>query len=182
MEIMSNYQDGFIVRDKNKPTRFYIDNEVFANEYVSYFGRQALVYFCLAKYANAKTQTCFPSYETIIKYTGIKNRNTIVEAIINLDYFKLIGVRRARNGKSNLYFLLHHSQWKELNADTRHNGRRVSKMGRKKYQKRLSISITGDTGNQRKNSTKEIWSKRRGGTEAMRHIGESLRQYKNTNP
>lgn len=117
-----------------------------------------------------------------MKETGIKNRNKIAGAINVLEYLRLVRVEKYKHGQSNLYYLLHHSFWRELTSISRDTTRKVSKMGRKEYQKQLSTSITGDTRNQLKNSTKEIRSNRRSGTEAMKHIGESLRWYKNTNP
>jgi len=155
-KIMSNYQDGFIVRDQKKQTRFYIDNEFLKNGYVALLQKRSFVYMCLAKYANAGTQTCYPAYDTIQKETGMKNRNTLARAINVLEYLGLIGIKRALGSGPNRYYLLHHSQWRPLTSITIDTAKAVSKMLTKEYQKRRLNSISSDTGNQRMNSTKEI--------------------------
>ncbi len=154
--VMANFQDGYIVREQKKQTRFYIDNEFLINGYAGLLERKTLVYLCLAKYANAQTQTCYPSYDTIRRETGIKNRNTIARAVSILEYLRLIAVKPAHNGKSNLYYLLHHSQWLPLTSITIDTARRVSKMSRREYQKRLLGSIKRDTRSHRSNLTKEV--------------------------
>ncbi len=153
---MSNFQDGYIVREQKKQTRLYVDNEFLVNGYASLLERKTLVYLCLAKYANAKTQTCYPSYDTIKRETGIKNRNTIARAVSILEYLRLVAIKHAHNGKSNKYYLLHHSQWLPLTSITTDTARRVSKMGRREYQKRLLGGIKRDTRTHRSNLTKEV--------------------------
>ena len=154
--VMSNFQDGYIVRDQKKPTRLYVDNEFLLNGYGSLLGRKTLVYMCLTKYANAKKQTCFPSYDTIRRETGIKNRNTIARTVSILEYLRLVAVKHAHNGRSNKYYLLHHSEWLPLTSITTDTARRVSKMGWREYQKRLLSSIKRDTRSHRSNLTKEV--------------------------
>ena len=156
MTPMSNFQDGYICREQKKRTRLYIDNEFLVNGYGGLLERKALVYMCLTKYAHAETQTCFPSYDTIRRETGIKNRNTIARAISILEYLRLIAVKYAHNGRSNKYYLLHHLQWLPLTSITIDTARRVSKMGRKEYQKRLLGGINRDTRSHRSNLTKEV--------------------------
>src|SRR3989344_6128925 len=156
MTIMANYQDGFIVREQKKRTRLYIDNEFFEKGYAALLHNRSLVYECLAKYARADTQMCYPSYETIIKETGIKNRNTIAQTINLLEYLRLIGVKRGWKGRSNRYYLLHHSEWRALTSITSDTALAVSKMGTKEYQERRISSTLRDTRNQRIKSTSEI--------------------------
>ncbi|MEK7144752.1 MAG: hypothetical protein AAB794_02765 [Patescibacteria group bacterium] len=153
---MANYQDGFIVRDQKKRTRLYIDNEFLEKGYAAMSHNASLMYVCLTKYANAEKQTCYPGYELVMKETGIKNRNTLAQTINVLEYLRLIGVKRGWRGRSNRYYLLHHSQWRALTSITSDTARAVSKMGTKEYQTRRKGSITSNTRNQRINSDKEI--------------------------
>lgn len=151
-----NYQDGLRVRDRRKNTRAYIDNEFFDKGYARFLRRYFIVYACLAKFANAQTQTCFPSYERIMKETGIKSRNMLAEAITVLAYFGFIEIRPSKGRRSNRYYLLHHSKWWPPNSITRDTVLAVSKSGRKQYRKSGRNSIVGDTGNQRMKSEKEV--------------------------
>ena len=79
---MTNFQDGFIVRDRNKKSRFYIDNEFYSLGYAAAVNHLASVYSVLCKYANAETQRCWPSIDTILKETGLTNRRVVL-GIIN---------------------------------------------------------------------------------------------------
>ncbi len=55
------------VRPRNKPTRLFIDNEYFSERYGEVLPPSALaVYAVLAKYANSRTQSCWPSVATIV--------------------------------------------------------------------------------------------------------------------
>lgn len=149
---------GLPIRRSGKPTRLYIDNEYFANGYsTSFFNTTTLVYCVLAKYANAKTQKCFPSWNTIIRETGIKHRNTITIAIKELESYKIISADRYK-GKSNLYTLLDCSIWKPLNSivnDTRLSATSINDEPNR-YQNENIGSINADTLNHIKKSDKEM--------------------------
>lgn len=153
---MAKYQDGFFVRDRDKRNRFYIDNELFDYGYAALFNDLLLVYSHLSKYANAVTQTCFPSLARIQKETGITNRRTLLGIINVLLYLKLIAVRRKDKTRSNVYYLIHHSQWRKLDGGTLATARSVAKMPRKQYQKRYASGGTSATLNQISKSDKEI--------------------------
>ncbi len=109
-----------VARPKIRKKRFYIDNEFLANGYASYFRKLSLldVYCVLAKYANHQSQICFPSIDTIIQESGVKNRNTVVKAINKLEELNLIRVFRSKGRSSNRYFLLDNMVWLKFNSDT----------------------------------------------------------------
>ena len=51
-----------------------------------------LVYFCLYQHADTKTNICFPSYDKLKEYTGIKNNSSIKQSINRLVKVGLIEV------------------------------------------------------------------------------------------
>jgi DNA-binding transcriptional regulator GbsR (MarR family) len=153
---MAKYSDGFLVRDKNKKTRFYIDNEFLEKGYVNLLGRKCLVYFALARHANAESQSCFPSYEIIMKETGIHNRNVVAKTINALEYLNMIGIKRMKGRKRNVYYLIDSSFWKPLNKRVIENVKMVLKMNTKKYQKLHFNGNILDTKNYISKSNKEI--------------------------
>lgn len=118
------------------------------------------VYCVLAKYANEKTQSCFPSYETISKDAGIKNRQTISSALRVLEAFDIISIRHGTGRNvSNVYFLLQPSVWKVANSvmvDTVWKQRKSISVRGKRYQTNDTYSGTNDTGTLLRESTKEI--------------------------
>jgi hypothetical protein len=173
---MSQYQNGFLVRELKKKTRFYTDNEFLDKGYASFFGRKSLIYFVLEKYANAKTQTCFPSYKTIMKETGIKNRNTIAKTINAFEYLNLVGIKRSKGRKPNIYYLLDSSQWKPLNSIILDTVRTVLKITHKQYQKWRFNSSRGDTKNHISKSTKEIKENNQKNNFASKEILNQMRR------
>jgi hypothetical protein len=92
-------------RPKNKETRFYIDNEIL-EVYASKIGTYGIVvYNALAKHAHSNDQICWPKYETLMKETGIGNKNTISKYLKILEKVHLIKVWR-KHKKVNYYCLL----------------------------------------------------------------------------
>ncbi|MBP9782140.1 MAG: helix-turn-helix domain-containing protein [Candidatus Pacebacteria bacterium] len=111
---------GLPIRPRNKQNRFYIDNEFLERGYVARFKKFPLipVYAVLCKYANARTQKCWPACETIIKETGIKNRNTVWAVITLLEKLSIIYTERSSGRTSNRYWMLDSKYWKEPNSIT----------------------------------------------------------------
>lgn len=62
------------------------------------------VYATLVSFKNNKTGKTFPSYEAIMKRSGITRRQTIADALKELEHFNWI-IRRKKVGKSNSYFV-----------------------------------------------------------------------------
>ena len=154
MTTMNNMLGEFTIRDVKRNKRFCVDNEFFENGYAAMMGRYALVYFLLAKYAHMKTQTCFPSYDTITKYTGIKNRNTIAKIIETLEALNIIAINNPKIRKANTYTLIDYTKWRPAFSITSDTVAIVSKTPNKQYRKYMSRSIKHDTGNQRRKSAK----------------------------
>ena len=98
-------------RRRKKQTRLYLDHEYVTQGHLQELPRSAtVIYLVLAKYANFTTQTCFPSLDTLMKESGIKNRNTAVQAIALLRAHRIIAVQK-RGRSSNLYTLIDPSSW-----------------------------------------------------------------------
>ena len=85
--LVPNYQDGYLVREKGKRTRFYIDNEFLKLGYAAAVRHLLSVYGVLCKYAHAETQKCWPALDTIMKEGGGSNRRTVLIVIKTLYYF-----------------------------------------------------------------------------------------------
>ena len=90
------------VRDRRRTNWFWIDKEIWHNEELNSSDR--IVYSTLAYYANSETQECYPSVETLIKFSKLSER-TIQSSISHLEDLKYITVRREM-GKVNVYTLL----------------------------------------------------------------------------
>jgi len=104
-------QSGHATRD-----RLWIDNEYFTEHYGEALPLSALaVYAVLAKYANARTQSCFPSVATIMRESGIKSTKTAYAALKDLEQYRLIEISHSKGRSSNRYTLLDSSIWLKPN-------------------------------------------------------------------
>jgi len=141
--------NGLPIRQEKKKTRLYIDNEYFKKSYAAKFPKYVtLTYLVLAMHANHKYQTCFPSIETLMKFAGTKNRNSIVDAIKILEAFDIISVDHSKGRRSNSYILLKPDAWRPVNSieiDTVKRRGTVSNNSGGQYQKALSNSMENDT-------------------------------------
>lgn len=159
--------EGLHIRPSKKNTRLFIDNEYFEKGYARLLPKSVLAVYCvLAKYANHETQTCFPSIETMMRESGIKNRNTVIKALKILEAYRIIYIEHSKGGLPNQYALLNSDAWKEpnsINTDTVNSitsdTETVSKNELKQYQNSSSNSITSDTGNHLIKSSNEIRDK-----------------------
>lgn len=104
------------IRPRGKKTRLWIDNEYFTEHYGEALPLSALaVYAVLAKYANARTQSCFPSVATIMRESGIKSTKTAYAALKDLEQYRLIEISHSKGRSSNRYTLLDSSIWLKPN-------------------------------------------------------------------
>ena len=100
-----------IPRPRNKPTRYWIDNEFIEKSYLAKLHASASkVYAVLARHANARTQECYPSLATISKKSGIASRSTVIAAIRTLERYAIIDVIRSPH-KANHYLLRDCRTW-----------------------------------------------------------------------
>jgi len=96
-------------------TRFYIDNELLSL-YAKILKPHCIAVYCvLAKYANSKTQSCWPKYETIMDESGVGNRNTLRACLKKLEAENMIFVEWSPGNRSNIYILLDKSLWEIFN-------------------------------------------------------------------
>lgn len=112
-----------LARRHKKKTRLFIDNEFFACGYAAKYRKLSLVdvYCVLAKYANYKSQMCYPSYETIMRESGLKNRNSVVKSLKKLEELNIVRIFHSKGRGSNKYFLQDASVWvkeKSITGDT----------------------------------------------------------------
>jgi hypothetical protein len=100
------------VRPHGKKTRFFIDNEYFSERYGSVLPMSAfLVYGVLCKYANSKTQSCYPSVATIMKETCIRSAKTVFASLKKLEAYRIIEISHSKGRSSNKYILLDPKIW-----------------------------------------------------------------------
>lgn len=105
--------ETFRVRDKRGGDRYFIDNFFIRAGYgasVGPFGIAAYNALCVA--ANADTQECWPSYQTIASQTGMSRRQAI-ESIATLIDLQIVESER-NPYTSNTYTLAHKDHWKAL--------------------------------------------------------------------
>ena len=112
-----------LARRTGKKTRFFIDNELLMLGYAAKYRKMSLidVYCVLARHANAKSQMCFPSYETIMHLSGVKNRNAVVKALKKLEELNIVRIFHSKGRHSNKYLLQDVSVWKKeegITSDT----------------------------------------------------------------
>ncbi len=108
------------LRPKDKPTRFFTDNEYVLGEYQAVLPRLCtIVYNVLLTHCNTETQSAFPGIKTIKKYTGERNPNSIATAIQILEYYNIIAVLRNMGegvGRSNIYVFQDVRYWKAVDS------------------------------------------------------------------
>ena len=105
------------LRGKRKVTRFFVDNEYVENGYMEKLPKLCtLAYQGLLFHCNTETQTAWPSFKTLIKHTGEKNRNYISNALRLLKECGIIGVVQCKKGFKtlNLYYFQSTDYWKSL--------------------------------------------------------------------
>ena len=110
------------LRGKRKVTRFFIDNEYIENGYEAKLPKLCtLVYQGLLYHGNTETQTAWPSFKTLTKHTGEKNRNYISNALRLLKECGIIGVVQTKKGFKtlNLYCFQATDYWISLDHITK---------------------------------------------------------------
>ncbi len=95
------------IRGRGKKTRFYVDNEILEVYGPILKPHGIALYVTLAKFANSKTQVCFPSYETLMECSGIGRRNTVTKKLNLLKELGLIRILHSKGKGPNYYKLLH---------------------------------------------------------------------------
>lgn len=164
------------IREKIGKERFYIDNKVVDQEYVAFLGKGFNLYVTLARYSNFETQKSFPSYETLMRKSGIRNRNKISEVIKTLESLNMIRIKKISRRGPNNYYLIDKSHWKLPSSITPDTTREVSKQSGEQYQKPHLSSITSDTGNEQRKRTKEMNSfSHKEFNEKKKALGENMR-------
>lgn len=104
------------IRPRGKKTRLWIDNEYFSERYGEVLPLSALaVYAVLAKFANARTQSCYPSVTKIMQESCIKSAKTVAAALKQLEQYRLIKISHSRGRSSNRYTLLDSRIWLKPN-------------------------------------------------------------------
>lgn len=110
------------LRGKRKVTRFFVDNEYVENGYMEKLPKLCtLVYQGLLFHSNTETQTAWPSFKTLTKHTGEKNRNYISNALRLLKECGIIGVVQCKKGFKtlNLYYFQATDYWISLDHITK---------------------------------------------------------------
>lgn len=105
------------LRPKDKPTRFFKDNEYVDGWYEAKLPKLcSAVLDVLLRHGNTETQGAFPSIKRLQKYTGENNPTSISKAIQILEDFGIIIVQRSQTGfgRSNLYAFQDCRFWKPL--------------------------------------------------------------------
>lgn len=159
--------DTFGARESTRPHRSYVDNEYQEKGYMSLFPHSTTaIYLALGKFANNTTQVCYPSSETLMGLVGMKNRNTFFRDIKLLIHYRIVRkISGAKGRVPNVYQLLSHTLWKEINSNDFDTVKKslspqitVSKNQVQPYQKSPLNSNLSDTGNQISNSDKKVTS------------------------
>lgn len=97
-----SWNKPFEVRDMRNGEWYWVQKEVLASKKIN--ASDKLVYSALAYYSNQKSQSCYPSYDTLAELINI-SRRTVYSSISKLRRFKFIAVVKDE-GKVNHYELL----------------------------------------------------------------------------
>jgi hypothetical protein len=103
------------IRDQRKKEWFWIDNE-YLNGYGKFFGAIGVaIYVSLCRYANNKTQQCFPAQKRIAEDLNISDR-AVRKYLKLFEQYRIICVEREKDKntmrwKNNVYVLLDKSNW-----------------------------------------------------------------------
>jgi hypothetical protein len=157
------FSPDFPIRRKGKQKRFFVDNEYYEWGYAKNLSKHAtLVYFSLAKHANAKTQACFPGMEKIVREGGICNNRYVSKGLKELERYNLIFVNRPGKRMVNNYYLLDTSVWKKLPGFEKENIylEPSVKMDKVESQNELATKVEFDPVNHRIKSYDEIEPKK----------------------
>ena len=120
VEERTQYINKTILREKKKPTRFFVDNEYVDNGYLATFPPTVtLVYMALLKHCNTSSQTAYPGLKRLQKLTGIRNRNSIITCIQMLEDFNILTIVRSKGGMNNpnMYGFVSSDEWHQINPD-----------------------------------------------------------------
>jgi DNA-binding MarR family transcriptional regulator len=118
------------IRDARNKEWFWLDNQ-YLNGYAKHLGSLCtVVYISLCRHADNKTQTCFPSMETIAEENGISEKS-VSRAIKTLEKWSIIDIKESYNKKTkrrenNVYTLLAKKEWKEKPPDSQSSGNKES--------------------------------------------------------
>ena len=171
--LLKNYKEKFFrnmderrekialpIRPRDKKNRTFLDNEWFERGYASTFSwGVSITYFVIAKYANARTQSCFPSTETIMRNGGM-SRGTVFSSTKILESHNVISVRRSKGRQPNVYTLLDCRVWPPPNGTVSGTVRkqRNGTIGEvQRYKQEDANGTVSGTGIHRMKSEKEIF-------------------------
>mgnify|MGYP000061344156 CR=1 FL=1 len=99
-----NYKAPIDIRDNRNGNWFWVDKEVWADTRLT--ASDKVVYGSLAYFANNKSQTSFPSYTLLSKYSDVSERQCY-RSIKKLEVLEYVSVKRGGGrGKPNIYALL----------------------------------------------------------------------------
>ena len=148
------------IRPCLKKTRWFVDNEWYGEGFAAAFPKSvSVVYGVLAKYANARTQECWPAAKLIMHESGIRNRNVLFAALKLLEDHNVIAVIRSKGRRPNTYALLDCRAWRKPNRTGNRTVRdRVNgiKIASEQYQKDITNGTETNTRIHKTKSEKEI--------------------------
>lgn len=109
------------IRDNRQKEWLWLDNQ-YLNGYAKHLGVYCtVVYLSLCRYANNKTQTCFPSMKLIATENKISIKS-VERAIKLLEEWKIVSVERSKKPdgtqSNNIYTLTSKNIWKSKPTDS----------------------------------------------------------------
>lgn len=118
------------IRDARNKEWFWLDNQ-YLNGYAKHLGSICtVVYISLCRHSDNKTQTCFPSMNTIAEENGISEKS-VSRAIKTLGEWRIIEIKESYNKKTkrrenNVYTLLAKKEWLPKPPDSQSSGNEES--------------------------------------------------------
>ena len=106
------------VRDPRGGKWFFIHNALLRDGWGAKVGPSGVaIYAALALHADARTQVCWPSYQTLADLIGT-SRAQAIRAVKALERYNLVEVVRRAGNQTNEYFLLDPDQWGNNQPDS----------------------------------------------------------------
>ena len=116
--------EQFNIRDRRGNKRYFIDNILLRGGWGKAIGPYGIaVYNALCIHADADSQDCWPSHQTIADLTGMSRRQ-VVREVAKLEAYNIIASKPSENYDSKTYILLAYDEWLPVDAiDVTHSHR-----------------------------------------------------------
>jgi len=176
---MEKENKTFEIRDLRDKERFFVDDK-FLNGYARFIGIYTVgVYNSLCRHTN-KQQKCWPSIKKIAQELDI-GRNSVIEAIKKLEFWRIVVKKRVGKQATNRYFLTKKNYWKPISEVYLKDFSEVYGINFKGLQGKLQ-EFTGQTSNSKETQKKGNTKERKVAASAVADIPKIINLFQSVSP